>query len=183
MAINVFIQTERLQDFKCCAIPFAGSFIISGHVPLQPKDKLRNRAEKLSVILQIIEEQDDYIQSLGIAQLHEVERNSEFLFQNEMSLQTDGNYEDLRYDNTGAYFQSLPLKELRKLETNSHPLRKVNEADLQHKAKLKGLERHIILIIKTKKEKTTLEQILTYCNKLHILYNQILPEIFTQTTC
>ena len=35
----------------------------------------------------------------------------------------------------------------------------------------------------TKKEKATLEQILTYCNTLHIPYKQILPELFTQTTC
>jgi len=133
--------------------------------------------------LQTIEEQDDYIQSLDIAQLHEVERNSEFLFQNDMSLQADKNSEDLKYDNTDAYIQDLQLKELRELETHSHLLEKINEADLQHKVKLTGLERHVILLIETKKEKATLEQILIYCNTLHIPYKQILPELFTQTTC
>jgi hypothetical protein len=49
--------------------------------------------------LQTIEEQDDYIQSLDIAQLHEVERNSEFLFQNDMSLQADKKFDDLKYNN------------------------------------------------------------------------------------
>jgi len=53
--------------------------------------------------LQTIEEQDDYIQSLDIAQLHEVERNSEFLFQNDMSLQADKNFDDLKYDNANRH--------------------------------------------------------------------------------
>ncbi len=33
--------------------PFSGSFVISGHVPLQPNDQLRNKADKLSVIFRI----------------------------------------------------------------------------------------------------------------------------------
>lgn len=132
---------------------------------------------------QTIEEQDDFIQSLDIARLHEVERNSEVLFQNDMSLQVDKNSEDLKYDNTDKYIQNLQLKELKELETNSHLLEKINEADLRHKVKLTGLERDIILLIETKKEKATLEQIMIYCNKLHIPYNQILPELFTQAGC
>lgn len=133
--------------------------------------------------LQIIEEQDDYIQSLDIARLREVEKNSRFLFQNDMSLQADKNSEDLKYDNTDVYIRNLQLKELKELETNSHLLEKINEADLRHKAKLTGLERDIILLIETKKEKATLEQILIYCNRLHIPYNQMLPELFTQAEC
>ena len=104
--------------------------------------------------LQIIEEQDDYIQSSDIARLREVERNSEFLFQNDMSLQADKNSEDLKYDNTDAYIQNLQLKELKELETDSHLPEKINEADLQHKARLTGLERDIILLIETKKGKS-----------------------------
>lgn len=77
----------------------------------------------------------------------------------------------------------MQLKELKELETNSHLLEKINEADLQHKVKLTGLERDIILLIETKKEKATLEQILIYCNTLHIPYKQILPELFTQASC
>jgi hypothetical protein len=133
--------------------------------------------------LQTIEEQDDYIKSLDIARLHEVERNSEFLFQNDMLLQADKNSEDMKYGNTDRYIQNLQLKELRELEANCNLLEKINEADLQHKVKLTGLERHIILLIETKKEKATLEQILTYCNTLHIPYKQILPELFTQAAC
>jgi len=133
--------------------------------------------------LQTTEDQDDYIQSLDIARLHEAERDSEFLFQNDMLLQDDKNSEDLKYDNTDAYIQKLQLKELKELETNSHLLEKINEADLRHKVKLTGLDKQIILLIETKKEKATLEQILTYCNRLHIPYNQILPELFTQAAC
>jgi len=133
--------------------------------------------------LQTIEERDDYIQSLDVARLREVERNSEFLLQNEMSLQTDRNSEDLKYDNTDMYIQNLQLRELKELEANSHLLEKINEADLRHKARLTGLERDIILLIETRKEKATLEQILIYCNTLHIPYNRILPEIFTQAAC
>lgn len=62
--------------------------------------------------LQTIEEQDDYIQSLDIVQLQEVEENSEILFQNEMSLRTEKNSEDMKYDNTDTYIQNLQLKEL-----------------------------------------------------------------------
>ncbi len=133
--------------------------------------------------LQTIEEQDDHIQSSDIARLREVERNSRFLFQNDMSLQADKNSEDLKYDNTDVYIRNLQLKELKELETNSHLLEKINEADLRHKVKLTGLERDIILLIETKKEKATLEQILIYCNRLHIPYNQMLPELFTQAAC
>ncbi|MDM8550960.1 hypothetical protein QUF72_12810 [Desulfobacterales bacterium HSG2] len=133
--------------------------------------------------LQTTEEQDDYIQSLDIARLREVERNSEFLFQNDMSLQADKNSEDLKYDNTDVYVQNLQLKELKKPETNSHLPEKTNEADLRHKVRLTGLERDVILLIETRKEKATLEQILTYCDTLHIPYNQMLPELFTQAAC
>ncbi len=52
LAINALF---RLKDYKVsnAAMPFAGSFVISGHVPLQPNDQLRNQAEKLSVIFRI----------------------------------------------------------------------------------------------------------------------------------
>ena len=133
--------------------------------------------------LKIIEDQDDYIQSLSIDRLHEMEKNSKFLFQNDMSLKAGKNLEDLKYDNIDIYIQNLQLEELKELETNSHLLEKTNEVDLQHKVKLTGLKRDIILLIETKKEKATLEQILTYCNTLHVPYNQILPELFTQTAC
>ncbi|MCP4353326.1 MAG: hypothetical protein GY795_48365 [Desulfobacterales bacterium] len=68
------------------------------------------------------------------------------------------------------------MKELKELETDSHLPEKINEADLQHKVRLTGLERDIILLIETRKEKATLEQILIYCNTLHIPYNQMLPD-------
>lgn len=123
------------------------------------------------------------MQSLDIAQLREVERNSELLLQNDMSLLADENFEDLKYDNTDGYIQNLQLKELKELEANSHLLEKINEADLQHKVNLTGLKRDIILLIETRKEKATLEQILIYCNALHIPYHRILPELFTQAAC
>ncbi|MDM8550959.1 hypothetical protein QUF72_12805 [Desulfobacterales bacterium HSG2] len=49
LAINALF---RLKDYKVsnAAMPFAGSFVISGHVPSQPNYQLRNQAEKLSVI-------------------------------------------------------------------------------------------------------------------------------------
>jgi len=45
----------RLKDYKVSNTvkPFAGSFIISGFVPLIPNDRLRIKAEKLSVIFRI----------------------------------------------------------------------------------------------------------------------------------
>ena len=52
LAINALF---RLKDYEVsnAAMPFAGSFVISGHVPLQPNDQLSNRAEKLSVMFRI----------------------------------------------------------------------------------------------------------------------------------
>ncbi|MGE0087326.1 MAG: hypothetical protein AB7S75_23210 [Desulfococcaceae bacterium] len=52
LAINALF---RLKDYKVSntAMPFTGSFVISGFVPLQPNDHLRNKAEKLSVIFRI----------------------------------------------------------------------------------------------------------------------------------
>ena len=52
LAINALF---RLKDYKVskAAMPFAGIFVISGYVPLQQNDLLRNQAEKLSVIFRI----------------------------------------------------------------------------------------------------------------------------------
>ena len=131
--------------------------------------------------LTTIEEQDDCIQSLDIAQLREMESRSNFLFQNIKSLQNDSNYDDLKYSNIDEYIKNLQLSELREIEKNSQLLEQWNEVDLHHKIKITWLDRNIIILIETKKEKATLEQIITYCNTLHIPYNEMLPELFIQT--
>jgi len=131
--------------------------------------------------LTTIEDQDDYIQSADIDQLREIENRSNFLFQNNISLHNYSNYEDLKYSNIDEYIKNLQLSELKEIETNSHLLEKINEDDLHHKIKITGLEKNIIILIETNKEKATLEQIITYCNTLHIPYNKMLPELFIQT--
>ncbi len=126
--------------------------------------------------IETIGEFDDYIQSLDINQLKQIETDSIFLFSNE---QFENNFVDhqdyLEIDN---YIQSLEISELREMEKNSEILNDINKSSIKHKSKITGLDERIILIIETKKEKATLEQLMIYCNKLHIPYQKIVPEFF-----
>lgn len=130
--------------------------------------------------IQTLENQDNFIQSLSIDKLREIESQSKCLFQNDKLLQENSYCEDLRYSNIDEYIQNMQLAELRTLEKNSQLLKQINEIDLQHKVNLTGLRKEIIILIETKKEKATLEQIIMYCNRLHIPYERLLPELFVQ---
>jgi len=131
--------------------------------------------------IQMVEDQDNFIQSLDIERLREIENQSKCLFQNDNLLQENCYYDDdLRYSNIDEYIQNMQLAELRILEKNSQLLEQINEIDLQHKVNLTGLRKEIVILIETKKEKATLEQIIKYCNRLHIPYERLLPELFVQ---
>ncbi len=129
-----------------------------------------------NVNIETIDEYDDYIQSLDISQLRELENSSKLLFTNNLATAVDN--DEQFYLEMDYYIQSLQLSELREIETNSQLLSKINKTKIKHKSKLTGLDEKIIILIETKKEKATLEQLMIYCNKLHIPFQNIAPEFF-----
>jgi hypothetical protein len=124
-----------------------------------------------------IDESDDYIQSLDINQLRQLEKNSTFLFSNEpLNVPADDQF----YLEIDDYIQSLQLSELKEIENNSQLLKNISQSTIKHKSKITGLDERIIILIETKREKATLEQLMIYCNKLHVPYQKIIPEFFQQ---
>ncbi len=122
------------------------------------------------------DEWDDYIQSLNICQLKEMEEKSNFLFLTNPTSNFDVDEDFFAdFDN---YIQQLQLSELREIEKNALLLKEINQNTIKHKAKLTGLDEKIVLLIETRKEKATLEQLMVYCNKLHIPYQKFFPEFF-----
>lgn len=128
-----------------------------------------------SINTENIDQSDGYIQSLDINQLRQLEKKSTFLFSNQPS---DFSEEEHFYLEIDDYIQSLQLSELKEIENNSQLLNKINQSSIRHKSKITGLDEKIIILIETRHEKATLEQLLTYCNKLHLPYQKIIPEFF-----
>ncbi len=126
--------------------------------------------------IESIDDFDDYIQSLNINELQQIEKDSLLLFSNNIIENNDIDQQD--YSEIDNYIQSLQISELREIENNCELMNKINKSAIKHKAKITGLDELVILIIETKKEKATLEQLMIYCNKLHIPYQKIIPEFF-----
>lgn len=129
------------------------------------------------ISIENIDESDDYIQSLDIDQLRQLEKNSTFLFTNEPSLFPE---DDQFYSEIDDYIQSLQLSELKEIESNSQMINKISQSTIKHKSRITGLDERIIILIETKHEKATLEQLMTYCKKLNVPYQKIMPEFFQQ---
>ena len=110
--------------------------------------------------------------------MRELEKTSKFLFSNELSSKIDN--DEQSYLEVDEYIQSLQLSELQEIENNSKLLKRINQTTIKHKSKITGLDERIIILIETKKEKATIEQLLIYCNKLNIPYQKIVPEFFIQ---
>ncbi len=121
-----------------------------------------------------IDEQDDFILSMDISQLREMEKNSLFVLKTEKSLVVETN----EYAEIDEYIQNLQLSELKEIERNGLILDKINEQSILHKSKLTGLDKNTIILIETRKEKATLEQLITYCSKLHIPFQKLAPELY-----
>jgi len=70
LAINALF---RITDYKIekSNKPFKDSYVISGFVPLQPNDRLRNKAEILNVVFRI----DDYKNIIVITAYSENDEN------------------------------------------------------------------------------------------------------------
>ena len=123
-----------------------------------------------------LDEFDDYIQSLDIDQLRELEKNSKFTIADEMSRSNEvGEPNVMEVD---GYIQTLHLSELREIENNCQLLKGIDETTVEQKSKITGLDENVIILIETKKGKATLEQLMIYCSKLHIPYQKIVPEFF-----
>jgi cellulose biosynthesis protein BcsQ len=69
----------------------------------------------------------------------------------------------------------MALKELRALKPKHRLVVTPSRAE---KVKITGLSEDTIEKLETRKEKATLEEIIIYCNKLHISFQQFLPELF-----
>jgi len=119
---------------------------------------------------------DNFIQSMDIKQLKQFEKESKYLFSNELpQILEEDEQTYLEIDN---YIQSLQISELKEIENNSEFIKKLSQTSVKHKSKITGLDERIIILIETKKEKATIEQLMIYCNKLNIPYQKIVPEFF-----
>jgi len=121
------------------------------------------------------DEIDDFFQSLSLSELKNIVRESKTTISNS-SLKEISNEDD--YLDIDSYIQSMQLSELKEIAKNSDLLQKINKSSVKHKSKITGLDEQIIILIETKKEKATLEQLLIYCEKLHIPFRNIVPEVF-----
>lgn len=122
--------------------------------------------------------QDDSIQSLSLKELKELIIEDEFLFPSEGDFVSKSYPEENDYRTIDELIQNTQLAELKKIFKDQELTHQADELAIATKASITGLDKNTILLIETKKEKATLEQIMTYCRKLHIPFQQLIPEIF-----
>jgi len=125
-----------------------------------------------------IDEQDDFIQSLSLNELKKMNEKNQILFQNNGEIKPEAELENSNLIAFDEYVQKMQLSELKKMFQNKPANKQIDETEISEKSKITGLDKNVILIIETKKEKATLEQIMIYCKKLHIPYQKLIPEIF-----
>ena len=70
LAINYLFREANYRIFKA-ETPFKNSFVISGYVPILKNDKIRNKAEDLSVIFRL----DKYQNIIVITAFSENDKN------------------------------------------------------------------------------------------------------------
>ncbi|MEN9610051.1 MAG: hypothetical protein RLZZ628_865 [Bacteroidota bacterium] len=121
------------------------------------------------------EQEDDLIQPLAVKELRAISQKSIPISFEIADTQEDLDEISLTMD---AYIQNLQLKALKQLVSNSFILQNIHAEALEHKAKLTGLDKYIILLIEKQKESATLSQIMTYCKKLNIPFKTFLPELY-----
>jgi hypothetical protein len=125
-----------------------------------------------------IEEQDEFIQSLPLKELKKLNEGNQFLFINKGEIEAN-NDDDIQYLNSmDETIQNMQLNELKEIYYKKQLTSLADEELITEKAKLTGLDKKIILLIETKKEKATLEQIIIYCKKLNIPFQKFVPEFF-----
>jgi len=136
---------------------------------------------KTNMKFKSIDEQDDFIQSLSLKELKKLNKKNQLLFQNNGEIIPEPEEESSDLIAFDEYIQRLQLTELKKIFSDKQSVNQLDDVALGEKVKITGLDRNVILIIETKKEKATLEQIMIYCKQLHIPYQQLIPEFFMQT--
>ncbi len=126
----------------------------------------------------VINKQDDYLQSLSLKESKKINAEGEFLFRGEGDFVAEPDIKDIDYCTIDELIQNTQLDELKKIFENPEYIHQIDELAIASKARITGLDKNTILLIETKKEKATLEQIMTYCRKLHIPFQQFIPEVF-----
>ena len=112
---------------------------------------------------------------MPLKQWKNIAKNSVVLFQNKGEIQPEAEEVEAEKEAEAAKWQSLSLRELRNLHKQSSIL---ISPTLAEKASITGLPQEVIQKLETQKEKATLEEIITYCNRLHIPFQQFVPELF-----
>ena len=117
------------------------------------------------------EQQAAQIQAMPLSEWRAVAANHVLLFEQKGEVANDWEEEETTH---WEQLQQMPLEELRALKGNAIAL----SPTLEEKIHLTGLTATVIQQLETQKEKATLEQILTYCQRLHIPIQQFVPELF-----
>ena len=133
---------------------------------------------KTDINTKSINEQDDYFQSLSVKELKKIRKGNKYLFHNDEEISSEPEIESIDLSAIDVLIQQMQLNELKKLTDDQKTFSRLDDSAINEKAKVTGLDRNTILLIETKKEKATLEQIMIYCQKLRIPFQQFTSEFF-----
>jgi hypothetical protein len=122
------------------------------------------------------EKKSEAIRNMSLKELRAMSKKSVVLFKNKGDIVPCADESETPEQTTLAEkIQNISLNELRSLK-KTHRL--VVTPTQEEKIKITGLSAETIEILETRKEKATLEEIMIYCNRLHISFQQFLPELF-----
>jgi len=121
-----------------------------------------------------IEEQDNFLQNLSAKELKELSKQSTFLFKNEEVVAED---EDLESESMDDLLMNMSVSQLKNLGKRV-PSKKRKAYLIAVKSKATGLPETVIQQIEKNKGLASLNDIMIYCQKLKIPYQEFLPELF-----
>lgn len=120
----------------------------------------------------LLEKEADKIQKMPLNQWRKTIANQPVvLFQNKGEIIAEVEEIEEEKEQEAINLQKLSLRELRNLHKQALP-------NLQEKVVITGLSQEVIQKLETQKEKATLEEIITYCSRLRIPFQEFLPELF-----
>jgi len=125
-----------------------------------------------------IDQMIENFQSMSATELKQIEKNSEFIFQNKGEYpETDLMLDDFdnKMDTLSDFILNMSLSEIKSIPTI--PIN-VDELTIEQKVFLTGLEKWIIIRLETQKENATLKEIITYCEKLKSPFYKFIPELY-----
>ncbi|MEZ4888104.1 MAG: helix-turn-helix transcriptional regulator [Chitinophagales bacterium] len=123
---------------------------------------------------QSTEEQDDFLQNLSVKELKNLSKQSKYLFKNEG---VEVGNESLGNELMDDSLMNMSLSQLRHLRKNA-ATSKEDKHLIAVKSKTTGLSKAVIQQIESNKGLASLNDIMTYCQKLNISYKEFLPELF-----